>query len=82
MIKSCIVSLEALEIELVPALTAQILDRSVENVQYATVLKNFWLKQTIALHNTVYYIIDPTAFSGVSICRIKKHHHMSKYFLR
>lgn len=64
-IKNCLVGLEALEVELVPALTAITLEKSTKNVQYAAVLKNFWIKQAQTLQNAVYFIIDPTAFANV-----------------
>lgn len=64
-IKNCLVSLEALEVELVPALTAITLEKSPKNLHYASVLKKFWIKQAKTLQNAVYFIIDPTAFSNV-----------------
>lgn len=65
-LKNCLVSLEALEVELVPAVTAIALDKSLESLQYAVILKNFWLRQAKTLQDAVYFIIDPTAFSNVS----------------
>lgn len=60
-------SLEALEVELVPALTATVLEKSLQNVKYAEILKQFWIEQTKALQEAVYFIIDPTAFCNVNM---------------
>lgn len=64
--KSCLVSLEALEIELVPALTAVTLDKSQQIVSYAKLLENYWRQQARLLQEYIYCIIDPVAFVQVT----------------
>lgn len=63
--KSCIASLEALEIELVPALTTLTVDRSLQSENYAKLLHRYWIQQTKKLQNLIYLIIDPAAFCQV-----------------
>lgn len=70
--KSCLVSLEALEIELVPALTAMTLDKSEQIVSYAKLLENYWKQQAKLLKEYVYCIIDPVAFVQVNSCLEEK----------
>lgn len=65
--KSCLISLEALEIELVPALTAVTLDKSQQTLSYAKLLENYWRQQAKLLQEHIYCIIDPMAFVQV-IC--------------
>ncbi|KAJ8938609.1 hypothetical protein NQ314_011417 [Rhamnusium bicolor] len=64
-IRSCLASLEALECELVPALTSVLLNRSVHNKNLALLLKNHWLQQANILKELIYLIIDPFAFCQV-----------------
>lgn len=67
--KSCLASLEALEVELVPAFTALTNDKSVHNLNLAFLLKNYWIHQAHTLQSLVYLIIDPQAFAGVSFVK-------------
>ncbi|EFA05144.2 serendipity locus protein alpha isoform X2 [Tribolium castaneum] len=64
-IRSCLASLEALESELVPALTSLLLDNSVHNINCASILMKHWLNQAISLQRLIYLIIDPFAFCQV-----------------
>ncbi|XP_044261719.1 serendipity locus protein alpha-like isoform X2 [Tribolium madens] len=64
-IRSCLASLEALESELVPALTSLLLDNSVHNINCASILMKHWLNQAICLQRLIYLIIDPFAFCQV-----------------
>ncbi|XP_068912957.1 serendipity locus protein alpha-like isoform X2 [Tenebrio molitor] len=64
-ITSCLASLEALESELVPALTSLLLDHSSRNMNCAKLLTKHWLNQAFCLQHLIYLIIDPFAFCQV-----------------
>ncbi|KAJ3641078.1 hypothetical protein Zmor_027599 [Zophobas morio] len=64
-IRSCLASLEALESELVPSLTAVLLEKSPHNRNCAEILMRHWLDQAVALQKLIFLIIDPFAFSQV-----------------
>lgn len=63
--KSCLISLEALEIELVPAFRSVMTDNSEEIVAYAKLLEFYWMRQAKLLQEYIYGIIDPVAFVQV-----------------
>lgn len=64
--KSCLASLEALEVEIVPAFNSLLKDCSELNRNLSFLLKNYWIHQANALKNLIYLIIDPYAFAKVS----------------
>lgn len=64
--RSCLASLEALEGELVPALTTLVQDCAVQNLYHAEMLKHYWLRQAGDLKKHIYLIIDPFAFCQVT----------------
>lgn len=65
--RSCLASLEGLESELVPALTAVSIEKSLHNVNFALLLKEYWIHQCNLLKELIYLIIDPFAFCQVKI---------------
>ncbi|XP_017777963.1 PREDICTED: serendipity locus protein alpha isoform X2 [Nicrophorus vespilloides] len=64
--RSCLASLEALEGDLVPALTTIRSDPNKHNRLFANTLKNYWIKQALTLKKYIYCIIDPFAFCQVT----------------
>ncbi|RZC35243.1 serendipity locus protein alpha-like [Asbolus verrucosus] len=64
-IRSCLASLEALESELVPALTSVLLDSSAHNTNCAALLTQHWISQAVTLQELIFLIIDPLAFCQV-----------------
>lgn len=63
--KSCLESLEALEVEIVPAFNALFKEKSAHNENFSYLLKNYWLHQADSLKNLLYLVIDPFAFTLV-----------------
>lgn len=63
--RSCLASLEALEVELVPAFNALLKEKSLLNTSLAFLLKNYWIHQANALKNLIYPIVDPYAYAKV-----------------
>lgn len=64
--RSCMASLEALEGELVPSLTAVAIDPSKHNQNFAMLLEDYWVNQCKNLKTLIYLIIDPSAFCQVN----------------
>nr|XP_023030304.1 serendipity locus protein alpha [Leptinotarsa decemlineata] len=64
-IKSCLASLEALEIELVPSFTSVLIDPSPRSINQTLLLKEHWMNQALILKKLIFSIIDPIAFCQV-----------------
>lgn len=64
-IKSSLTSLEALESELVPALTTLYMEPSQLSHLHATIFVNHWKSEVGKLKEAIFYIIDPIAFGQI-----------------